>query len=75
MPLRRGVPNTAIPQYRKKNYHIPKYRVQNTVFMIGQAHLKLYPSRVFVYHKHVSPEISLGHCFELIGTTIEKPEH
>ena len=43
--------------------------------MIGHTHLKLYPSRVFVYHKHVWPEINLGHYFELIGTTIEKPEN
>ena len=42
----------------KKNWQIPKYRVQNrrntdTAFMIGHAQLKLYPSRVFVYHEHV----------------------
>ena len=80
MPLRRRVPNTAISQYRKKNWHIPKYRVQNrrnpdTAVMIAHAYLKLYPSRVFVYHKHVWPEINRGHFFELIGTTIEKGEN
>ena len=58
MPLRRRVPNTAISQYHKKNWQIPKYRVQNrrnpdTAVMIAHAYLKLYPSRVFVYQKHV----------------------
>ena len=48
-----GVP---IPQYRKKNWQIPKYRVKNrrntdTAFIFGHAYLKLYPSRVFVYLK------------------------
>ena len=47
-----------IPHYRKKNWQIPKYRVKNrrntdTAFMIGHVYLKLYPSRVFVYLKHV----------------------
>ena len=47
-----------IPQYRKKNWHIPKYRVKNrrntdTAFIFGHAYLKLYPSRVFVYSKHL----------------------
>ena len=42
-----------IPQYRKKNWQIPKYRVKNrrntdTAFMIGRVYLKLYPFRVFV---------------------------
>ena len=42
-----------IPQYRKKNWQIPKYRVKNrrnsdTAFMIGHVYLKLYPFRVFV---------------------------
>ena len=39
-------------QYR--NWQIPKYRVENrpntdTTFMIGDAYLTLYPSRVFVF--------------------------
>ena len=47
-----------IPQYRKKIFQIPKYRVENTrntntQFMIGHVFLKLYPSRVFVYLKRV----------------------
>ena len=48
-----------IPQYpKKKNRQIPKYRVEyrrntDTAFMIGHAYLKLYPSRVFVYLKHL----------------------
>ena len=47
-----------IPQYRKKNWQIPKYRVKNrrntdTAFIFGHAYLKLYPSRVFVYSKHL----------------------
>ena len=42
-----------IPQYRKKNWQIPKYRVKNrrntdTAFMIGHVYLKLYPFRVLV---------------------------
>ena len=37
---------------------IPKYRVKNrrntdTAFVIGRVYLKLYPSPVFVYLKHV----------------------
>ena len=37
---------------------IPKYRVKNrrntdTALMIGRVYLKLYPSPVFVYLKHV----------------------
>ena len=49
-----------IPQYRTKNWQIPKYRVKNgrntdTAFMIGDAYLTLYPSRVFFFYlKHVS---------------------
>ena len=44
------VPNTAIP-YTKK-WKIPKYHVENerntdTAFMIGDAYLMFYPSRVF----------------------------
>ena len=51
----RGYP---IPQYRKKNWQIPKYRVKNrrntdTAFIFGHAYLKVYPSRVFVYLKHL----------------------
>ena len=43
-----------IPQYRKKNRQIPKYRVRNrgntdTAFVIGHVYLKLYPFRLFVY--------------------------
>ena len=43
-----------IPQYRKKNWQIPKYRVNNrrntdAAFMIGHVYLKLYPFRSFVY--------------------------
>ena len=45
-------------QYRKKNWQIPKYRVKNrrntdTAFIFGHAYLKVYPSRVFVYLKHL----------------------
>ena len=55
-------------QYRKKNWQIPKYRVKNrrntdTVFIFGHAYLKLYPSRVFVYLKHLqlyAPAINLA---------------
>ena len=44
-----------IPQYRKKNWQIPKYRVENrpntdTAFMIGHAYLTLYPSRIDWYN-------------------------
>ena len=47
-----------IPQYRTKNWQIPKHRVENgrntdSVFMIGDAYLTLYPSRVFFNLKHV----------------------
>ena len=50
-----GVP---IPQYRKKNWQIPKYRVKNrrntdTAFIFDHAYLKLYLSRVFVYLKYL----------------------
>ena len=50
----RGCP---IPQHRKKNWQIPKYRVENrrntdTAFMIGHDYSKLYPSRVFACLKH-----------------------
>ena len=47
-----------IPQYRKKDWQIPKYCVKNrpntdTTVTIGHVYLKLYPSRVFVYLHHV----------------------
>ena len=50
--------NTAIPQYRKKNWQIPEYSVKDrrntdTAFIFGHAYLKLYLSRVFVYLKHL----------------------
>ena len=59
-----------IPQYRMKNWQIPKYRVENgrntdTAFMIGDAYLTLYPSRVFFFIFFISsmyiPEINLIH--------------
>ena len=45
-------------QYRKKTWQIPKYRVKNrrntdTALIFGHVYLKLYPSRVFVYLKHL----------------------
>ena len=54
----RGHWGYPIPQYRKKNWEIPKYRVKNrrntdTAFIFGHVYLKLYPSRVFVYLKHL----------------------
>ena len=54
----RGHWGYPIPQYRKKNWEIPKYRVKNrrntdTAFIFGHAYLKLYPSRVFVYLKDI----------------------
>ena len=61
-----------------KNWQIPKYRVKNrrnadTTFMIGT----LYPSRVFVYLKHVctrnEPQ-TFRESVGLIGTKIEKPD-
>ena len=47
-----------IPQCRTKNWQISKYRVENgrntdTAFMIGDAYLTLYPSRMFFYVNHV----------------------
>ena len=52
----RGHWGYPIPQYHKKNWEIPKYRVKNrrntdTAFIFSHAYLKLYPSRVFVYLK------------------------
>ena len=66
--------------------NIPKYRVENgrntaTTFMIGDAYLTLYPSRVFFISSIYTPEINLSlrektwEDLELIGTTIEKPGH
>ena len=57
-----------------KNWQIPKYRVKNhwntdTACTIGHTYLKLYPSRVFFYLKHVCISNQLN-C-----TTIEKPRH
>ena len=57
----------SIPQYRKKSWEIPKYRVKNrwntgTAFIFGHAYLKVYLSRVFVYLKHFcAPAINLSH--------------
>ena len=47
-----------IPQDRKKNWQTPKYCVKNrrntdTAFIFGHAYLKVYPSRVIVYLKHL----------------------
>ena len=47
-----------ITQERKKNWQIPKYCVKNrrnndTAFIFGHAYLKVYPSRVIVYLKHL----------------------
>ena len=47
-----------VPQYRTKNWQIPKYRVENgrntdTAFMIGDAYLTLYPSRVFLSQAYI----------------------
>ena len=90
-PLVRGtLGGYPIPQYRTKNLLIPKYCVENlrntdTAFMIGDAYLTLYPSRVFFFFFFISsmyiPEINLilreqtWEDLELIGTTIEKPGH
>ena len=56
--IERDIGGYPVPQYFKKNWQMPKYRVDNqqntdTTCMIGTACLKLYPSRVFVYLKHV----------------------
>ena len=50
-----------IPQYRKKNLQIPKYRVENrrntdTAFMISHAYLMLYPSRALFISSMYTPE-------------------
>ena len=69
-------------QYRNKNWQITKYHVKNrritdTAFMIGHVYLKLYPSLVFVYLKHVctrnQPQ-TLQQNVGLISTTIKKPD-
>ena len=57
-PMEGDIGGYLIPPYRTKNLQIPKYRVENlrntdTAFMIGDAYLTLYPSRVFFYLKHV----------------------
>ena len=54
-----------IPQNRTKNWQIPKYRVENvrntdTAFMIGNAYLTLYPSRVFFIAGIYTPETNLS---------------
>ena len=56
-----------IPQYRTKNWQIQKYHVKNgrntdTAFMIGDAYLTLYPSRVFFFFisSVYPPEINLS---------------
>ena len=61
-----------IPQYRKKTWQIPKYRVTNrrntdTAFMIGHVYLKLYPSRVFVHVKRVCTRNQLQALRENVG--------
>ena len=45
-------------QYRNTVRKIGKYRntvskIDDTAFIFGHAYLKLYPSRVFVYLKHL----------------------
>ena len=54
-PIEEDIGGYPIPQYRKKNWQIPKYRVENrpntdTAFMIGHAYLTLYPSRIDWYN-------------------------
>ena len=61
-------------QYRKENWQIPKYRVENrrntnTAFMIGPF---VSISRVFISSMY-TPEIRRS--LELNGTTIQKPGH
>ena len=75
------------PQYHKKNWQIPKYRVENgwntnTAFMTGDAYLMLYPSRVFFLsqaciHQKSTSTFARRHEIwnKLIGTTIEKLGH
>ena len=57
-PPKGDIGGYPIPQYRKKNWQIPKNRVENrrntdTIFMIGNAYSKFYPSHMFVYLKHL----------------------
>ena len=63
---------------------MPKYRVKNrpntdTAFTISHVYLKLFPSRVFVYLKHMhqksTSDIATKREKTLIGRTIEKPGH
>lgn len=54
-----------IPQYLKKNWQIPKCRVENRrntdiAFLIGHAYLKLYPSSMFISNIYKT-EINLTH--------------
>ena len=70
----------SIPQYRKKNWQTPKYRVKNrrktdTAFMIGHVYLKLYLSRVFVYLQYVCTRNQPQTLRDFNGRTIEKPSH
>ena len=58
-----GIGEYLIPQYRKKNWKIAKYRVENrrntdTAFMIGHAYLRSYPSREFDYLKQSTSAIA-----------------
>ena len=80
---RRTLGGYQIPQYRTVPV-IENRRKTNTAFKIGHAYLKLYPSRVFVFLKHVyvytrnqphSHREKTWEDLELIGTTIEKPGH
>ena len=72
-----------IPQYRKKNWQIPKCCVKNqwntdTAFMIAHVYLKLYPSGMFVYlcmHQKSTSDIARKREKTLIGRMIEKPSH
>ena len=79
-PLVRGtLGGYPIPQYRTKNLLIPKYCVENlrntdTAFMIGDAYLTLYPSRVFFffYLKHVSTRNQPQPSRENVRSRIER---
>ena len=84
---RGGIEWYSIPQHRKKNWQIPKYRVENrrntdTAFRIGHVYLNLYPPSVFVYLKYVrsrnQPWSRLQENVRrpvFIGSRIEKPGH
>ena len=76
----RGYP---IPQYRKKSWQIPKYRVKNrrntdTAFIFGHVYLSCIHIACLFISSIYAPAINLSHCeetcddLELIGTTIEK---